>query len=46
MALLGVDAAWTSCAVGALLVLALAADRLGRIWRGRRAERRQAGQRG
>ncbi|MEZ2331973.1 ABC transporter permease [Mesorhizobium sp. RCC_202] len=46
MALVGVDAAWTSCAVGSLLVLALAADWLGRIWRGRRAERRQAGQRG
>ena len=46
MALLGIDAAWTSFAIGALLVLGLAADRLGRIWRSHRAERRQAGQRG
>lgn len=46
MALLGIDSAWTGFAVGALLVAALAADRLGRIWRSRRAERRLAGKRG
>ena len=46
IALLGIDATWTSFAVGALLVLALAVDRLGRTWRGWRAERRQNGARG
>lgn len=46
MALFGINAAWSSFAVGALLILALAADWLGRLWRRQRAERRQAGPRG
>ncbi|WP_217573416.1 ABC transporter permease [Mesorhizobium sp. GbtcB19] len=46
MALLGVDGAWESFAIGALLVAALAADYLGRIWRSHRAERRLATRRG
>jgi len=43
MTLLGIDAAWSNFAVGALLVLALAADWVGRRWRSRRAERRRNG---
>ncbi|MBN9219361.1 MAG: ABC transporter permease [Mesorhizobium sp.] len=35
MALFGVDPVWNSFATGALLVLALAVDRLGRWWRNR-----------
>ena len=46
MALLGVDSAWSNFAIGALLVAALAVDGLGRIWRSRRAERRQTAKRG
>jgi ribose transport system permease protein len=46
MALLGIASAWTSLAVGVLLVAALAVDRLGRIWRSHRADRRQAAKRG
>ncbi|WP_095198764.1 ABC transporter permease [Mesorhizobium carmichaelinearum] len=37
MTLLGVDAIWAAFATGALVVLALAADRLVRLWRNRRA---------
>jgi ribose transport system permease protein len=37
MSLLGVDAAWSTFAIGALTVLALAVDRLFRLWRNRRA---------
>jgi ribose transport system permease protein len=43
MGLLGIDAAWSNFAVGALLVLALAADWVGRRWRSRRTERRRNG---
>lgn len=39
MALFGVDPVWNSFATGALLVLALAVDRLGGWWRGRDAAR-------
>ncbi|WP_296736112.1 ABC transporter permease [Mesorhizobium sp.] len=46
MTLLGVDAVWTNFAVGALLVVALAVDWLGRTWRNRRADRRHAVPRG
>jgi ribose transport system permease protein len=37
MSLLGVDAAWSTFAIGLLTVLALAVDRLFRLWRNRRA---------
>lgn len=37
MSLIGVDAAWSTFATGALTVLALAVDRLFRLWRNRRA---------
>ncbi|WP_136621529.1 MULTISPECIES: ABC transporter permease [Mesorhizobium] len=37
MSLIGVDAAWSNFATGALTVLALAVDRLFRLWRNRRA---------
>ncbi|UVK44251.1 ABC transporter permease [Mesorhizobium sp. AR07] len=37
MSLLGVDAAWSTFATGALTVLALAVDRLIRLWRNRRS---------
>lgn len=39
MTVLGVDAIWSTFAAGFLVVLALAVDRLVRLWRGRRAER-------
>ena len=37
MTLLGVDATWTAFTTGALIVLALAVDRLVRLWRNRRS---------
>jgi len=37
MSMLGVDAAWSTFGTGALVVLALAVDRLIRLWRNRRA---------
>lgn len=39
MTLLGVDAIWAAFATGALVVLALAVDRLVRLWRDLRADR-------
>jgi len=45
MTLLGVDAIWRDFAVGGLLVVALAADWLGRAWRSRRAELRYSSSR-
>ncbi len=39
MTLLGVDAIWAAFTTGALVVLALAVDRLVRLWRDRRADR-------
>ena len=41
MTLLGVDAIWAAFTTGALVVLALAVDRMVRLWRDRRAERDQ-----
>ncbi|CAN7657728.1 ABC transporter permease [Mesorhizobium sp. LjRoot246] len=39
MTLLGVDAIWAGFTTGALVVLALAVDRMIRLWRNRRADR-------
>ncbi|QKC84983.1 ABC transporter permease [Mesorhizobium sp. NZP2077] len=39
MTLLGVDAIWAAFTTGALVVLALAVDRMTRLWRERRADR-------
>ncbi|BAV51604.1 Sugar ABC transporter [Mesorhizobium loti] len=41
MSMLGVDAAWSTFATGALVVFALAVDRSVRLWRNRRAGRGQ-----